>query len=173
MSYLYLRSCRCRDCAGIRRLREAKTGGTELFEGFVLLLEAVAFVLVLLLLVVVVVVVVVVLVLVLVLVPSDPSSARIFATVLPTVNRVFMSISLTVSAVLWVWCFRGFGGGFGVSGVRSRCYSDYILLPRAHMVDATTRFTSVNLQTRSRALKKFLWRGAKKPLQKLLKTHTH
>ena len=56
----------CRDCAGggIRRLREAKTEGTELFEGFVLLLEAVVFVLVLvlvllfLLLVVVVVVVV-------------------------------------------------------------------------------------------------------------------
>ena len=59
--------------------------------------------------VVVVVVVVVFVVVVVVVVPSDPSSARIFSDVLPNVNEVFMSISLTVRAVSCMWGRGGVG----------------------------------------------------------------
>ena len=48
-------------------------------------------------------------VVVVVVVPSDPSSARIFSDVLPNVNEVFMSISLTVRAVSCMWGRGGEG----------------------------------------------------------------
>ena len=76
------------------------------------------------------VVVVAVVAVVVVVVPSDPSSARIFSDVLPNVNEVFMSISLTVRAVSCMW------GRGGVGWVWWRSFA------LAHMFDATQQDVS-------------------------------